>query len=245
MEWSEARSFVSETAEFDPPSLFAKVLCETMPVERGATRMIDVGCGTGIIGIFSLVEKKAQSVTFVDVLPEAIATARANVSQHIREGTLRESQVAYVASEFENLSLTLLAKHDLVAFNPPQLPVAFTDRKYLQAVECSRIMSQFRLGGPDGLSIVRQFLRWYAALPDWRPRAVFMLSSFLGRYQINDAINQYGLRATTLSETAVPLRECLTEAANRFSHDIDEMRNRSLQLREGTWTKVLLTIQLT
>src|SRR5690348_7040540 len=56
----------------EKPSMLSQVLAETFPVEPPTKRLLDIGCGTGIIGLYCLLEKKAGSVTFVDVMHEWI-----------------------------------------------------------------------------------------------------------------------------------------------------------------------------
>ena len=244
MDWPDAAIYVPEIRGFDPPSLFAKALCETIPVEPDDAGLIDLGCGVGIVGIFCLVRRKAKAVTFVDVLPEAIAATQANVSYHIARQTIHASQVSYVTEGFSHLPPSVLASGNLIAFNPPQLPAALTDTKYLKAVQGSTIQRTFRLGGPYGLSVIGEFLKWYASLRSPKPRAVMLVSSFLGRRQIQSAFDQYGLQASVIKETIVPLRACLTRAADSFSTLGDEMHNRSLTRSGGTWSKKLLTMQV-
>ena len=52
-EWPEAFHYVNKSKAFDPPSLFAKALSKTIPIREDQTRLLDIGCGSGIIGIYS------------------------------------------------------------------------------------------------------------------------------------------------------------------------------------------------
>ncbi len=242
--WQQASNYISPISVFDPPSLFAKTMSETIPIEPGSTRLLDVGCGSGIIGIYCLVKKKARFVTFNDIQDTAILETRANVTRHIQQGTIRETQVAGQKGAFAAIPPSIIAHHNLIVFNLPQLPTDFLDKDYKRKVKADQSMSYFRLGGKDGLKIARKFFAWYAGLKK-PPAAVILLSSFLGKSRIREAIEKHGIEWKILKETKVLLREIFTKQANKFSKDKAEIKDRSLERNaDGKWMKKLLTIQI-
>lgn len=227
-----------------PPSLFAKTLCRTIPIEPGKTRLFDIGCGCGIIGIFCLMEKKAAFVTFNDLQEEMVSTTRANVDWQIGRGKISDSQVDYVVNDFANISAQMVGRHTLVAFNPPQLPEDSLSTEKRDELERDPAMSHFRLGGPDGLNIVRGFLGWYSQLEGPMPGAVILLSSFLGMTRIASVIEGERLAWRVIQRTRVPLRAILSAAADRLSNA--EREDRALRGDgRGNWSKELLTISVT
>jgi methylase of polypeptide subunit release factors len=240
--WREALTYVTETGG-SAPSLFAETISKTLPIEPGKTRLLDIGCGSGIIGLYTLVKRKAAFVTFNDIQKEMIAAARVNADKQIMRGAISDSQVAYLGGDFKSISAQAVARHNLVSFNPPQLPSDALSAKNRAEIEEDQSLSYFRLGGPDGLRIVRDFFHWYSQLADVQPEAVILLSSFLGLSKIRAAIRESNLKSKILTRTTVPLREILSDAAERLS--AEEMEDRSLKRTDQRrWTKELLTISV-
>lgn len=232
----------------EEPSQFPRALAKTIPIQPGVTRLLDIGCGSGVIGIYSLIEpsKKAHSVTFNDLEPRWLDVTRCNVEIKIREGVIRQSQVRFLeAGDLAQISGEEVSQHDLVAFNPPQLPYSFIDDKTRQKIESDPIERNFRGGGRDGLDIARVFFEWYASLQHPKPDAVILLSSFLGRRLIDQTIASYGLRQRQKpEETPATLREMFWTQADEFAHSRSEMDDRSIEKGPEGWQKKLLTFRL-
>ena len=52
--WEEAEVYVKDLAPLFPkPSVFSRALAEALPI-NSETRLLDVGCGSGIVGIFAI-----------------------------------------------------------------------------------------------------------------------------------------------------------------------------------------------
>lgn len=221
-EWEHAKAYIRFTGGH-PPSHFAKVLATAIQTEERSDRLLDLGCGSGIIGIYALVEKVAASATFVDVQEGMVLAAKANLDLCIAKGTIRADQVDYLTADFNQIPLSILETHDLIAFNPPQLPEAFVNKEYLEALRQDRSGAVFRLGvgasNPDGLNVIRSFLDWYASLPATAPQAVIGLSGFLGRKRIERLLNAHRLDWTLKQKTRIPLRTILTQAAYELAKD--------------------------
>lgn len=222
------------------PSRFAEALSKTIPPK---TKVLDLGCGSGIVGLYCLIERKAESVTFVDVRREWIEITRENVARKINEGVIHESQVAILeAGCFTNLSPEVLGRHDLVAFNPPQLPSNYFDEPGLDKIESDAVCRDFRRGGPDGLDVVKEFLGWYIDSEHRKPSCLLLLSSFLGRKLIARMIRSFGLAAEIVAQTRSPLRRGFWPAAERLSQS--QRADRLLARADDGWTKQLLTYQI-
>jgi methylase of polypeptide subunit release factors len=242
-EWPEAKHFTSVVGDFDPPSHFAEAMAQTIPIKPGKTRLLDVGCGCGIIGIFCLTQRKARFVTFNDIQSNAIATTFVNVDIHIQRGNIREKEVACLKAAFAEIPPAVVAKHDLIAFNPPQLPWKYITEEYREDIKANAYQRGFRDGGRDGLRVVRQFLKWYRGLKTPRPIAVVVLSSVLGKSRIQAALDGNKLNWKVLEKRRVPLRRILAHSAHKFSKT--ERDDRSLlKGDDGEWTKELLVISI-
>ncbi len=79
-------------------------------------RVLDMGCGTGAVGVIAAL-RGAASVVLADVSPEAVANARANVARHGLESrcTVRCSDLFAAFSD---------ERFDLIVFNVPFLYAA-------------------------------------------------------------------------------------------------------------------------
>jgi methylase of polypeptide subunit release factors len=239
-DWPKASKYISIDGGH-PPSRFAEAFAETIPIEPGRTRFLDIGCGSGIIGIYCLIETKAAFVTFNDILDEWISIARVNVNKKIEQGEILRSQAEFINAKFTDIPGDVIARHSLLGFNPPQLP-----DKYLGDVGEDRVRASFRNGGPDGLEVARQFFEWYAGLDVSKPDAVILLSSFLGWSRITEAIERHRIQWRELKRTRVTLREFMWNDAKKLSSDRKEKIDRSLVEGPGdSWTKELVTILLT
>ncbi len=127
----------------------------------------------------------------------------------------------------------LVAQHDLIAFNPPQLPESIVSHDYLAQVLANESEMLFRIGeqgsNPDGVGVVREFLRWLADLKQPKPTAVVTQSSLLGKNLILEAIQSCRLSAAILNRTRVPLRKALNGAAIKIFGDEPQRVERSLR----------------
>jgi methylase of polypeptide subunit release factors len=230
----------------EKPSRLSQLLAETIPAELRTKKLLDIGCGTGIIGLYCLLEKKAGSVTFIDILHEWIDITRANVSLKIEEGAITSSQVDVLdAMPFDRILPEVVAQHDMVVFNLPQFPEDFVAPSELSKIGADPIRARYRLAGRDGLKLARNFCQWYAGLRQPKPDAVFVLWSILGKRQIAEALKTDSFQWKTIQETPVPLKPEFSRAAAEFFQDAEERDNRML-VRDGDgWTNHVLTIRLT
>ncbi len=239
------RAYISEWGG-EEPSQFAAAFAQTIPIKPGETRLLGIGSGSGIIEIFSLIEKQAKSATFTDIEPTWLEIAKKNVSLKIRGGLIPAYRVRFLkAAGFAELPYSEIAQHDVAAFNPPQLPYKYVDEVTRRKIDSDPIEQRFRWGGEFGLDVVSQFLNWYSALPKPKPEAVILLSSFLGRKRIGEVIASAGLHPSAPPiETDATLRTMFWPQADRFSVDTAELEDRSLRKIGDTWHKKLLTFRL-
>ena len=252
---SESRTLNAATEWWQPyvvdcgpekPSRLSQVLAETIPVEPRTKKLLDIGCGTGIIGLYCLLEKKARSVTFIDLMPEWIDITRANVRLKLEQRAITPSQVDVMdAMPFARISAEVVDQHDMLIFNLPQYPGDFANPSDLLKFEADPIKAHYRLAGPDGLKLVRDFSQWYARLKQPKPDAVFVLWSILGKRQITEALTADRFHWKIIHETPVPVKPEFSRVAAKFFQDTEERDNRMLERDGDSWTNKVLTIRLT
>ena len=126
-----------------------------MREELSCRRVLDVGCGTGCIGI-SLAAAKGCSVVALDVDPVAVQVSRENADRILEDPSLYEvllmSAADYATSE----------PFDVVVSNPPYIPEA--DMASLDETVAGYESEGALYGGVDGLDVVRTIV---AQLPAW------------------------------------------------------------------------------
>ncbi len=147
-----------------------------MLLERssGGLAVLDMGCGTGIIGIFAAKSAKVDSVTLADIYDEAVELARKNV----RLAGLEKAKV--VKSDlFNNIN----GLFDIIVFNAP----------YLKSEESEKPEDAVMLsGGKEGVEVSIRFLE------DARPHlkkfahVIITSSSFSNQKLLRSAYSDLG-----------------------------------------------------
>jgi release factor glutamine methyltransferase len=140
------RTFVSDKRALIPRSE-TEQLVELTIAEGKASRVLDVGTGTGVIAITLAAEWPEAQIEAVDLFPEALALARENAGRLGFEERIRFSQsdlLAGVAGEF-----------DLIIAN---LPYIDTHAIPSLAREVQRDPVTALDGGPGGLDLFRRLI---------------------------------------------------------------------------------------
>lgn len=243
-DWRGAKRYISVNSFFDTPTYFSEWLCKNMPVATGKKRLLDVGCGSGIVGIYCLLKHKADFVTFADIECKAISETCSNVVKRVERDQISVKHVAFLEpSEFRKIPRSIVMKHDLIAFNPPQIPEKLLSKAKLKELRADPLTSHFRAGGPDGLRLAREFFQWYARLRKPRPAAVIELSSLIGKGLIDKTIREYGLTYDIVGRPKrVKLRPFFWPKVGALGNE--DRKDRSLRCKNGKWTKVLTTYSL-
>ena len=107
---------------FAAPGVFPlgtdSVLLADFAVVRGAGRILDLGCGGGVLAVLLALRAPEAFVEGVDLSPEAVALCRRNLAENglaarsaVREGDLRAYKTLLTAGEY-----------DLAVANPPYFP---------------------------------------------------------------------------------------------------------------------------
>lgn len=125
---------VGESESVYPPSEDTLLLLEAIDL-RGASTFLEVGSGTGLVALHAARE---CDVVATDVNPHAVALIRRNADANdLSLGVVRSDLVEGLRGTF-----------DVIAFNPPYLPV----------VEGKEWLERSWSGGPDGNEVILIFL---------------------------------------------------------------------------------------
>lgn len=109
-------------------------------------RVIDMGCGSGVLGLTLAAERPAWELTLADVSPDALDLARENAARIGADG------VRFTCSD---LFSAVDGGFDGIAANLPYVPEA--ERATLSR-EVLHDPALALFGGPDGLDVIRRFL---------------------------------------------------------------------------------------
>jgi len=110
--------------------------------------VVDIGTGSGAIGITLALEAGAMKVTATDISEEALQVARANAQQ-------LGVAVTFLQSDMLNELLKRGKKFDILVSNPPYIPQA----EKIEALVYDNEPHLALFGGDDGLHFYRQILR--------------------------------------------------------------------------------------
>lgn len=108
--------------------------------------VLDMGCGSGVLGLTLAAERPDWQVTLADVSPDALALARENAE------ALGVSNITFAQSD---LFAGLTGSFDGIVANLPYVPE--TERPSLTR-EVLHDPALALFGGPDGLDVIRRFI---------------------------------------------------------------------------------------
>lgn len=110
-------------------------------------RVLDMGCGSGVLGLTLAADLPGSQVTLADLSPAALDLARENAA------LLEIPNAAFVQSDL--FSALAGRRFDLIVANLPYVPE--TDRPTLSR-EVAHDPDLALFGGPDGLEVIRRFV---------------------------------------------------------------------------------------
>lgn len=138
---------------------------ETKPTTGTNLRILDVGCGTGCIGLALADKLRTCTVQAVDVEPIAVEIAAANA---VRMGCAHRYSVQQVAAADYSVTGDDEERFDVVVSNPPYIPDG--DMLALEPTVVNYESASALQGGSDGMDVIRTIVQ---RLPLWcKPGAV-------------------------------------------------------------------------
>jgi release factor glutamine methyltransferase len=145
--WFHNREFKSDARALIPrpetEELAEWVLSWPLPESQ---RVLDMGCGSGVLGLTLAAERPGWDVTLADVSPEALALARENAAR------LDSGDVRFVESD---LFSALDGGFDGIVANLPYVP---DSERATMAREVLHDPALALFSGTDGLDLIRRFV---------------------------------------------------------------------------------------
>lgn len=130
---------------FETEELVEQVVEYTKDLNKDKIKILDLGCGSGAIGLTLKSILKDSEVTLVDISKEALEVAKLNANNLNLDVTFIESDL------FSNVKLE---KYDIIVSNPPYIR---TDEEIEEIVKNNE-PSLALYGGVDGLDCYRKIL---------------------------------------------------------------------------------------
>lgn len=138
--------------------LVEKALEELKAIKRSKIEVLDVGAGTGAIGIALCAQMSTVVATAIDINPLAVELARKNAQNNLRN----DQQYSVLECDFESFAQKLLQNghrgFDLIVSNPPYIP-----SRQLAGLQAEVVQFEDKValdGGLDGLDIIKQLVEW-------------------------------------------------------------------------------------
>lgn len=145
--WFHRNEFITDARALIPRPETEELVDILLKLPLPATaRVLDLGCGSGVLGLSLAAAKPGWHVTLADISPDALALTRENAVK------LELTNVAFVESD---LFSALDGAFDLIAANLPYVPE--TERATL-TTEVLHDPDLALFGGPDGLDVIRRFI---------------------------------------------------------------------------------------
>lgn len=172
----------TSTAVYEPAedSTLAAGLVESYlgDVVYKGLKVLDLGTGTGILGLVAASNEKVREVTFADINKEAVQLAERNVNNN------RNTVVARCSYAESNLLSHLQSQYDLIIFNPP----------YLRHRSDNETLKAAFDGGNEGVEVSIEFLKQAAASLSQSGAIVLVHSSLSNTKKLEDEIRREGFR---------------------------------------------------
>ncbi len=206
----------SVTIEFDKnvysPGALTGLICDIMEIKTG-DRVVDVGCGTGYIGITaSLIG--ASEVICIDPEPEAIKWTNHNAKLNGVENLTAIQGQALDPVKHEPV--------DVIVTIPPQMP-------YMKN------FNPWRYGGADGTEVIREIIKQAGIILQKKGSRLFLVHAALAfPAKVRDTFSEHGfifdivktvekkMDASELNSLAPGLTDFLMELARRGMAEIEE-----------------------
>ncbi|MEP2776983.1 MAG: peptide chain release factor N(5)-glutamine methyltransferase [Luteolibacter sp.] len=121
-----------------------EMILKTLP--SGQLDILDMGCGSGVLGLTLAAERTESRVTLADVSPDALALTRENAAK------LGIENISLIHSD---LFASVPGKFDLIVANLPYVPAG---EAATMARELSHDPALALFSGADGMDLLRNFI---------------------------------------------------------------------------------------
>ena len=154
-------------------------------------KVLEIGCGSGFL---SLCLAKSNSVTAVDINPDAVRAAKGNAKRNSLRMECFQS----------DLFSSVTGKFDVIVFNPPYLPQE----------PCEEGDASYS-GGESGRDVIGKFVKSCPAHLEEEGEVFVVVSSLTGIDEVVELFSQSGLGAEVVARQKIPWEELAVIRASR------------------------------
>ena len=151
--------------------------------KKKSLSVLDMGTGTGLIGMVAAQNMKVSKVTFADINAEAIKIARENCN---RNGKKLKAKCIFKRS---NIFSNIDGKFDILTFNTPYLPS--------DEVSGKELISKSWDGGEEGIAQAIKFIQGLKMHMKQQGSAIIVVSSFGNLRKLRKTMSENNLTSTT------------------------------------------------
>jgi methylase of polypeptide subunit release factors len=210
---------------------FSETMCESIDVHQYKS-LLDIGCGSGIIGIYSLLNQM-PFVYFNDIQPNCIQLTKYNLQQQ----GIPKKKYELIEGSFESIDLSRYSI-DLITFNPPQLSTDWVSMDIFKE-DSEKI---FRDGGNTGKKVIDKFFQWLSRQPINKVTIQLGISSVLKIDSFLETTEkQFNLSGIKKYRKKVPLRKILYPIAKQMSEI--ERNEREITIINDVFYKNIYVLQ--
>lgn len=141
----EGLEILTNEKVYDPAEdsiLCAEVISGELEKLGGSVRVLDMGCGSGILGLYAASKPNVSAVVFADKDDNAVELCRRNIE------TNRDMLYAQCDVVKSDLFSDVTGKFDLILFNSPYLPEGKGDK-----------LANAWYGGESGVEVAIKFVK--------------------------------------------------------------------------------------
>lgn len=173
--------------------------------------VLDMGCGSGILGIEALKKRDVKYVVFADINSKALVHAKTEVSKNTEQGLVSREKARrcrYIRTDlFSNIiKESSDSIFDTIIFNPPYLPEDKYDNEKL-----------ITTGGKKGHELLVRFLKQSKKHLNDQGIMLILFSSLTGKSSIDNIIKSLGYEKHTIVKKALFMEILYTYKINKIS----------------------------
>ncbi|MDE1869555.1 MAG: methyltransferase [Candidatus Micrarchaeota archaeon] len=186
----------------DDSFLAAMAIESAIPKIKGKRMsVLDMGSGSGILGLAAGTSGRVGKVTFADINPNAIRLSRKNYAINKK---LIGASCSFVKTD---LFSKIKASFDLIIFNAPYLP----DDENTN----NRVLNRAFSGGEEGIEVCIRFLSKLGPHLSRDGKALMVVSSFGNLKKLRATAREVGLQMKTVAKKHIFFEDILVLEVSR------------------------------
>ncbi len=185
--------------------LAADTVLEELNKLEGGLNVIDIGCGSGILGLVAATNANVGKVLFVDTNDRALELCRVNINRNM--GIVRADCDVVKSDLFAEVT----GKFDMIIFNSPYLP---SDEKEKSKDKLASAWS----GGEAGIEVSKKFLHQVVSHMADGAEVILVVSSLGDVETLQNEINALGLYVAGEKKQHISFEDIIVMVIGKVSY---------------------------